>query len=234
MRLVLLAFGLFVIGACSHNIRLHSGTKNMGLDQSYASKVEISSMIQPYSDSLTAEMGEVIGRADTSFDLAYPNSNLMNWAADALLQQETQAVKMREPVVVLLNAGGLRSSINRGEITVGDLYKLMPFDNVVAWVRLPVERIPEIEKNLSQQAKGVALSNARFEKGKLTVSNLLPEHTHITFITSDYLAFGGDKMTFFLQPESVNISRRNMRDVFIQAVKQQGTLTNRTEKRYIP
>jgi 2',3'-cyclic-nucleotide 2'-phosphodiesterase (5'-nucleotidase family) len=183
MRLVLLAFGLFVIGACSHNIRLHSATKNMGLDQSYASKVEISSMIQPYSDSLTAEMGEVIGRADTSFDLAYPNSNLMNWAADALLQQETQAVKMREPVVVLLNAGGLRSSINRGEITVGDLYKLMPFDNVVAWVRLPVERIPEIEKNLSQQAKGVALSNARFEKGKLTVSNLLPEHTHITFIT---------------------------------------------------
>ena len=141
---------------------------------------------------------------------------------------------MREPVVVLLNAGGLRSSINRGEITVGDLYKLMPFDNVVAWVRLPVERISEIEKNLSQQAKGVALSNARFEKGKLTVSNLLPEHTHITFITSDYLAFGGDKMTFFLQPESVNISRRNMRDVFIQAVKQQGTLTNRTEKRYIP
>lgn len=234
MRLVLLAFGLFVSGACSHNISLHSGTKNMGLDQSYAPSIEIRSMIQPYSDSLTAEMGEVIGRADTSFDLTYPNSNLMNWAADALLQQETQAVKMREPVVVLLNAGGLRSSINRGEITVGDLYKLMPFDNVVAWVRLPVERIPEIEKNLSQQAKGAALSNARFEKGKLTVSNLLPEHTHITFITSDYLAFGGDKMTFFLQPESVNVSQRTMRDVFIQAVKQQGTLTNRTEKRYIP
>ena len=234
MRLVLLAFGLFVIGACSHNISLHSGTKNVGLDQSYASKMEISSMIQSYSDSLTVEMGEVIGRADTSFDLAYPNSNLMNWAADALLQQETQAVKMREPVVVLLNAGGLRSSINRGEITVGDLYKLMPFDNVVAWVRLPVERIPEIEKNLSQQAKGVALANARFEKGKLIIDGLLPEHTHITFITSDYLAFGGDKMTFFLQPESVNISQRNMRDVFIQAVKQQGTLTNRTEKRYIP
>jgi len=234
MRLVFGVFWLWVLGACSHKINLHSGTKNVGLDQSYASKMEISSMIQPYSDSLTAEMGEVIGRADTSFDLSYPNSNLMNWAADALLQQETQTVKLREPVIVLLNAGGLRSSINRGAITVGDLYKLMPFDNVVAWVRLPVERIPEIEKNLTQQAKGVALANARFEKGKLIIDGLLPEHTHITFITSDYLAFGGDKMTFFLQPESVNISQRNMRDVFIQAVKQQGSLTNRTEKRYIP
>ncbi|MFM7386534.1 MAG: 5'-nucleotidase C-terminal domain-containing protein [Bacteroidota bacterium] len=234
MRLVFWVFWLWVLGACSHKINMHSRTKNLGLDQSYASKMEISSMIQPYSDSLTAEMGEVIGRADTSFDLSYPNSNLMNWAADAILQQETQTVKLREPVIVLLNAGGLRSSINRGEITVGDLYKLMPFDNVVAWVRLPVERIPEIEKNLTQQAKGVALANATFQKGTLKVSNLLPEHTHIHVITSDYLAFGGDKMTFFLQPESVNISQRNMRDVFIQAVKQQGTLTNRTEKRYIP
>ncbi|MBM3164037.1 MAG: 5'-nucleotidase C-terminal domain-containing protein [Bacteroidetes bacterium] len=234
MRPLRLPFWLLVLGACSQKISLQGGTKNVGLDQGYPTKLEISSIIQPYSDSLTAEMGEVIGRADTSFDLSYPNSNLMNWVADALLQQETQAVKMREPVVVLLNAGGLRSSINRGDITVGDLYKLMPFDNVVAWVRLPVERIPDIEKNLSQQAKGVALSNARFEKGKLMVGNLLPEHTHITFITSDYLAYGGDKMTFFLQPESVSVSQHNLRDVFIQAVKQQGTLSNRTEKRYIP
>ncbi|MFM7724375.1 MAG: hypothetical protein ACKO7O_06250, partial [Bacteroidota bacterium] len=104
MRLVFWVFWLWILGACSNKINVHSGTKNVGLDQSYASKMEISSMIQPYSDSLTAEMGEVIGRADTSFDLSYPNSNLMNWAADALLQQETQTVKLREPVIVLLNA----------------------------------------------------------------------------------------------------------------------------------
>lgn len=234
MRFVFSIVWLFVLGACANQITLRSGIKNVGLDPSFPEKESIRAMIQPFSDSLSAQMGEIIGRADTSFDLSYPNSNLMNWAADAILQQETQNVKLREPVIVLLNAGGLRSSINRGAITVGDLYKLMPFDNVVAWVRLPVERIPEIEKNITQQAKGVALANARFEKGKLIIDGLLPEHTHITFITSDYLAFGGDKMTFFLQPESVNISQRNMRDVFIQAVKQQGTLTNRTEKRYIP
>lgn len=234
MHRAFVAVGLCIAVSCTHKLQLNSHIKNVGLDQSYPSKIEVASIIQPYSDSLTAEMGEVIGRADTSFDLSYPNSNLMNWAADAIFQQETQTVKLREPVIVLLNAGGLRSSINRGAITVGDLYKLMPFDNVVAWVRLPVERIPEIEKNLSQQAKGVALANATFEKGTIKVNNLLPEHTHINVITSDYLALGGDKMTFFLQPESVNISQRNMRDVFIQAVKQQGTLTNRTEKRFIP
>jgi 2',3'-cyclic-nucleotide 2'-phosphodiesterase (5'-nucleotidase family) len=234
MRFVFCTVWLFVLGACANQITLRSGIKNVGLDPSFPEKESIRAMIQPFSDSLSAQMGEIIGRADTSFDLSYPNSNLMNWAADAILQQETQTVKLREPVIVLLNAGGLRSSINRGAITVGDLYKLMPFDNVVAWVRLPVERISDIEKNLAQQAKGVALANARFEKGKLIIDGLLPEHTHVTFITSDYLAFGGDKMTFFLQPESVNISQRNMRDVFINAVKQQGTLTNRTEKRYIP
>ncbi|MFM1894430.1 MAG: 5'-nucleotidase C-terminal domain-containing protein [Flavobacteriales bacterium] len=237
MRFVFCTVWLFVLGACANQITLRSGIKNVGLDPSYPEKESIRAMIQPFSDSLSAQMGEIIGRADTSFDLAYPNSNLMNWAADALLQQETQAVKMREPVVVLLNAGGLRSSLNRGNITVGDLFKLMPFDNVVAWVRLPVQCLPEIEKNLAQQAKGVALANARFEKGKFIVQNLLPEHTHITFITSDYLVFGGDNMQFFMQPGSTEpptITQRNLRDVLINAVKQQGTLLNRTEKRYIP
>ncbi|NBX37840.1 MAG: hypothetical protein EBR54_00300 [Flavobacteriia bacterium] len=234
MRFWFLTLWVLLLWGCSHQLSLHTGVKNVGLDASYPAKEAVSAMIQPYYDSLAAEMEEVIGLADTSFDLRFPNSNLLNWSADALLQQETQAVKMKEPVIVLLNAGGLRSSINPGKITVGDMYKLMPFDNVVAWVRLPVERIPEIEQNLTLQAKGVALSNARFEKGKLLIHSLLPEHTHITVITSDYLANGGDKMTFFLKPESLTISRRNMRDVFIQAVKQQGTIQNRSEKRYIP
>lgn len=223
-----------VLSGCAHRLSIHKESTNVGMDSSYPAENSIQQIIQPYTDSLAEEMSVVLGKADTSFDISFPNSNLMNWAADALLQQETQHVKLKDPAIVLLNAGGLRSSLNPGNITVGDMYKLMPFDNVVAWVRLPVERIPEIEQNLAVQAKGVALSNARFEKGKLIVSSLLPTHTHFIVITSDYLANGGDKMSFFLQPESVNISNRNMRDVFITAVKQQGTLVNRSDKRYIP
>ena len=154
-----------VLSGCAHRLSIHKESTNVGMDASYPAENSIQQIIQPYTDSLAEEMSVVLGKADTSFDISFPNSNLMNWAADALLQQETQHVKLKDPAIVLLNAGGLRSSLNPGNITVGDMYKLMPFDNVVAWVRLPVERIPGIEQNLAVQAKGVALSNARFEQG---------------------------------------------------------------------
>jgi len=179
-------------------------------------------------------MGEVIGMADTSFEVVIPSSNLMNWATDALFLQETQTVRLAEPVICILNAGGLRASLNKGPITVGDLFKLMPFDNSVAWVRLPVSRIEAIETFMKNQSKGVPLANARFEKGKLTIHGLTENHTHFWVITSDYLAQGGDKMTFFLTPESYQLKPKNLRDVFIEEVKRQGTLVNNTEKRFIP
>jgi hypothetical protein len=87
---------------------------------------------------------------------------------------------------------------------------------------------------MKNQPKGVPLANARFEKGKLTIQGLNETHTHFWVITSDYLAQGGDKMTFFLAPESFQLQPKNLRDVFIEEVKRQGTLVNNTEKRFIP
>jgi 2',3'-cyclic-nucleotide 2'-phosphodiesterase (5'-nucleotidase family) len=227
---------LLVAGAlsCSYQVNVSSTSKNVRVDTSVQAVQQIEQFIVPYRDSLALQMGEIIGKADTSFEVVFPSSNLMNWATDALLLQETETVRLSEPVICILNAGGLRASLNKGPITVGDLFKLMPFDNSVAWVRLPVSRIEAIETFMKNQPKGVPLANARFEKGKLMIQGLYETHTHFWVITSDYLAQGGDKMTFFLAPESFQLKPKNLRDVFIEEVKRQGTLVNNTEKRFIP
>ena len=227
---------LLVAGAlsCSYQVNISSTSKNVRVDTSIQAVQQIEQFIVPYRDSLALQMGEIIGKADTSFEVVFPSSNLMNWATDALLLQETETVRLSEPVICILNAGGLRASLNKGPITVGDLFKLMPFDNSVAWVRLPISRIEAIETFMKNQPKGVPLANARFEKGKLTIQGLNETHTHFWVITSDYLAQGGDKMTFFLTPESYQLKPKNLRDVFIEEVKRQGTLVNNTEKRFIP
>jgi 2',3'-cyclic-nucleotide 2'-phosphodiesterase (5'-nucleotidase family) len=219
---------------CSFKAHVSSTSKNLGVDSNVKGTDHIEQFIVPYRDSLALQMGEVIGMADTSFEVVFPSSNLMNWATDALLIQETQTVRLAEPVICILNAGGLRASLNKGPITVGDLFKLMPFDNSVAWVRLPISRIEAIETFMKNQPKGVPLANARFEKGKLTIQGLNETHTHFWIITSDYLAQGGDKMTFFLAPEAYQLKPKNLRDVFIEEVKRQGTIVNNTEKRFIP
>ena len=220
--------------SCSYQAHVSSTSKNIRVDTSVQAVQQIEQFIVPYRDSLALQMGEIIGTADTSFEVVFPCSNLMNWATDALLLQETETVRFSEPVICILNAGGLRASLNKGPITVGDLFKLMPFDNSVAWVRLPVSRIEAMETFMKNQPKGVPLANARFEKGKLTIQGLNETHTHFWVITSDYLAQGGDKMTFFLTPESYQLKPKNLRDVFIEAVKRQGTLVSNSEKRFIP
>jgi hypothetical protein len=227
---------LLVAGAlsCSYQVNISSASKNIRVDTSVQAVQQIEQFIVPYRDSLALQMGEILGTADTSFEVVFPSSNLMNWATDALLLQETETVRLSEPVICILNAGGLRASLNKGPITVGDLFKLMPFDNSVAWVRLPVSRIEAIETFMKNQPKGVPLANARFEKGKLMIQGLNETHTHFWVITSDYLAQGGDKMTFFLAPESFQLKPKNLRDIFIDEVKRQGTLVNNTEKRFIP
>jgi len=233
-KLVLCALVAAGTLGCSFKAHVSATSKNLGVDSNVKGTDHIEQFIVPYRDSLAFQMGEVIGMADTSFEVVFPSSNLMNWATDALLIQETQTVRLAEPVICILNAGGLRASLNKGPITVGDLFKLMPFDNSVAWVRLSVSRIEAIETFMKNQPKGVPLANARFEKGKLTIQGLNETHTHFWVITSDYLAQGGDKMTFFLAPEAYQLKPKNLRDVFIEEVKRQGTLVNNTEKRFIP
>ena len=127
--------------SCSYQAHVSSNSKNVRVDSSVSPAQNIEQFIVPYRDSLALQMGEIICKADTSFEVVFPSSNLMNWATDALLSQETQAVRLSEPVICILNAGGLRASLNKGPITVGDLFNLMPFDNAVAWVRLPISRI---------------------------------------------------------------------------------------------
>jgi len=222
------------IVGCSYKAHVASSSTNIGLNPNIQDQADIEQFILPYRDSLSAEMGVIIGQADTSFEVIAPSSNLMNWATDALLLQETQMVRLSEPVICILNTGGLRSSLNKGPITIGDLYKLMPFDNSVAWVRLPISRLDAIEEFMKNQPKGVPIANAHFELGTLSINGLNETHTHFWVITSDYLALGGDKMSFFLNPAEYQLKALNLRDVFIAEVKRQGTLINNTEKRFFP
>ena len=87
---------------------------------------------------------------------------------------------------------------NKGEITKGDIYKLMPFDNELVWVKLPIEVLKDIEDYLMTKG-GEPVSNANMSNSNLAINGIRKETTHFWVITSDYLMNGGDKMDFFKQ-----------------------------------
>lgn len=191
---------------------------------------KLTKILQPYQDTLHTEFDAFIAATPEALVLSRPSSNLMNWCADAVLNQTLTLQKFEEPVICLLNTGGLRSSFGAGNLSLQDFYKLMPFDNRLVVIHLPVSRISEIEKYLIKSG-GEPIANCVLANGRLQIPSLLSSHEYVWVLTSDFLANGGDQMNFFLglEKQETNIL---LRDIFIETAKNQGVLVLDAQPRY--
>ena len=214
--------------ACSSHLQVYPS--RIALGNSVVSNKTTDSIIKPYRDSMNRAMGKIIAYSETDFLVERPSSNLMNWVADAIFIQQTQTIKTNTPIICLFNTGGIRSSLGKGNLTIGDFYKLMPFDNTLVWVEMPIESLTEIGAFITKTA-GEPISNCTIQNGKMQL-NWIPEGTtHFIIITSDYLANGGDKMDFFKKGKIINETGKLMRDVLIEHAIQQSTLISTNEIR---
>ncbi len=228
--------------ACSSVSHIYSSAEKVEVNDAYSQSTKIDSIVQPYRAELAAEMQEVIAQAEHDFFKDRPNGALNNWAADAALNSVQK--ESDEALFCLLNVGGLRNPISKGDVTLGDIYKLMPFDNEVVIVELKWERLQAIQEYLivrgGEPVAGVQLVNQELIVNSLKAQEyvdedgiLIPVPNPKTFkvVTSDYLMNGGDNMTFFADPVNVQYTGNLLRDVFIEQAKQQQVLIWTDEKR---
>ena len=216
--------------ACSSYLTIDSKKNKEQITSEINGDQKLNNEIKPYKDSLDKKMNEVLGKSETDFIVARPSSNLMNWVADAIFVNQTRNIRLTQPLICLLNTGGIRSSIGKGDVTLGDMYKIMPFENTLVWVELPVTVIPEIEAYLIKSG-GEPISNCKLINGKLEINGMRQNITHFWVLTSDYLMNGGDKMEFFNKKTNVNSTGKLLRDILIEELKNQGTMVEDGELR---
>ena len=108
--------------------------------------------------------------------------------------------------VSILNGGSLRADLPSGALSYGALFEAMPFDNLVARVRLTgAELKTVIAAHLQQDAHGlISVSGIRVSARcgpaglelKLTRENgrVVSDRETLLLVTSDYLATGGDNL----------------------------------------
>ena len=106
--------------------------------------------------------------------------------------------------VAITNGGGLRADLPAGELTYGDLYESMPFDNRFATIKLTGAQLAHIvEHNLTVASGVFSISGVRATarcSGDQLVVTLTRDRTgkkvgpreKLTLVTSDFLASGGD------------------------------------------
>lgn len=96
---------------------------------------DFSELIDVYSATVKEKMNQVIGYCPYAIRKGSPESPLGNLTGDALIWMAEDLYGVKADVGVY-NSGGIRAEISAGNLTVGDVYAVYPFDNVLSLVTL--------------------------------------------------------------------------------------------------
>lgn len=96
---------------------------------------DFSDLIDVYSATVKEKMNQVIGYCPKAIRKGSPESPLGNLTGDALIWMAEDMYGVKADVGIY-NSGGIRAEISAGSLTVGDVYAVYPFDNVLSLVTL--------------------------------------------------------------------------------------------------
>lgn len=183
--------------------------------------------LRPFRDSLSAEMNEKVAYSAYPMTKGLPESALGNFVADACHAVALAASKRKSinpPDFIMLNSGGLRSALPAGVITRGNIYELMPFENELVIVKLDPKALQQLLNYIAIR-KGNPVSGIRMQLTDSAAQEVLINGEALNpvmeyrMVTSDYLANGGDNMTFLqeLPTEALGIK---LRDAILEYLQQ--------------
>lgn len=156
----------------------------------------LAKLLHPYATTMDATMNQVIGFSNSNLYARQPESALGNFMADAMkLMAEKKFGKKVDAGFV--NQGGIRSYIPKGNITVGKIFELMPFDNLVVVQELKGTVLQQLLNKMAADggwpvSKGISMGikNKKAVQVNIGGKPIDPEATYL-IANSDYVANGG-------------------------------------------
>jgi len=171
--------------------------KDYPIGQAAKKDPDLEKMLQPYAVSLSAAMDKVIGFSNNGLSSKQPESGLGNFMADCMrIMGEKKFGKKVD--AGFMNQFGIRSYIPKGNITIGKIFELMPFDNLIVLQEI---KGPVLQQFLNKIASdggwpvsaGVTMG-IKDKKAINVMINGKPLDENVTYLVanSDYVANGGD------------------------------------------
>jgi 2',3'-cyclic-nucleotide 2'-phosphodiesterase (5'-nucleotidase family) len=191
-------------------------------------------LYSPYKTNLEKDMSNVIGFAPENMEKGKPESLLTNFLGDLLLNEGNNYLekegKNYKASISYFNYGGIRTYIPQGDITVGRIFELMPFENELVFLKLKGNDLKAFLDNIARRG-GDSLGGVRFLIKNGTAEEILvngqPLDTNSEYwlATNDYIAGGGDDMSMLKNHLELITTGRLIRDIII------GHLEKMKEKR---
>ncbi len=213
---------LFTVSCSTTNQTTSLLYKDYRIEKTAKTDSGLSKMLQPYAVSLNATMDKVIGFSNNNLSAKQPESGLGNFMADCM---RTMAEKKfaRKVDAGFINQGGIRSYIPKGNITVGKIFELMPFDNLVVLQEVKGSVLQQLlDKTAADGGWPVSAGLTMGIKDKKAVNVTLngkPIDANATYViaNSDYVANGGSDCDMLRKIPQVNKGYL-LRDALIEFV----------------
>lgn len=191
-------------------------------------------LYKEYAKEAEPILGEVIGEAAGEFT---HNSKVDN--VTLLGRWSSEVMKEKTGVqVAIQNGGGLRRTLEKGTITMGDLYEIMPFDNQLVTMEL---KGSDLKKAIDHGIFNPEVGNGQFAglivefnkdaefENRITKISLedgtpIDMEAYYTVVTNDFLLTGGDKYDF-KNAKNVVDTFIPIRDVLVEAIKEAKVIT---------
>lgn len=183
----------------------------------------VDSIIDPYRVDIEDQLNSVLTYSAEIIEKGQPEGALGNLTADILRNRATR--EMDETVhISILNNGGLRVPLPRGEVTVSHIFELMPFENYITVLKLTGEQVIRLANEIAS-AGGEPVSGIRFRINNGMADDVLvgnktvdPEMTYWV-ATNNWLADGGGDMPVLWNPLERHDIPVLIRDAFIEYLK---------------
>lgn len=206
---------------------------------------DIESFIKPYRDHIQKDLDSVLAYSVNTFSKTDGNLNtaIGNFMADAVYSEANPIFNSRTGKnidMVLLNHGGIRSILPKGNITKRTAFEIMPFENSIVVVALKGHQIDSIIEYLKTKKRAHPISRLKLvlDNGfnvaevKINGKNIDENKTYYV-ATNDYLYNGGDSMTFFKPNDSLYSLNYKIRTALIDKFKKLDTIKPERDDRFI-
>jgi len=238
LKLFVIFLTLFFIGSCSnknYNLTKIEG-KQLPVNEKTAQTPEIENFIKPYRDHINKDLDSVLAYCPETLDKSTGKwqTTIGNLMADVCIERGNLVFKAREKKSIdlcLLNHGGIRAILPKGNVTSRTAFEIMPFENSMVVMALKGDQILEITSYIIKVQKAQPLSGMTFTIAKdKTAKNILIQGKPLDLnkiyyvATNDYLANGGDSMAFFAKSVQKFDLNYKLRNVFIDYFKEVDTI----------
>ena len=188
---------------------------------------EAVALLAPYKASVDSMMYRVVGTSEMTMEKGGPESLLSNLVADVLKGAATQVLG-KPADMGLVNMGGLRNILPKGDITVGEIFEILPFENSLCVLTMKGTDMKRLFKAIAS-LHGEGVSGIRMEISKegellnVTIGGQpVKDDQSYTVATIDYLADGNGRMDALLQAEKrVCPENATLRGLFLEYVRKQ-------------